>query len=1772
MAFSNKVAIDFDSMRKQTIASRKPPTLHTQKKSPAFSPSAIAKYTSKIFDTKIIPSIALTAPELLFKQLTDFSPIALNNPPASPLRGREIKRSAKTTGSIGVVALGSLLALSIPKLALAGTLGGSVLAIASSPLGLMGLVGGGLLLATFYIKYMFGFDKTMDKRNDNVGDPTLKNQIIAFSFIPMSIITGSGLCYLGSLLLPWGITPSFLGIAAVGIGVGTFSAVKSIYQSFKIKQQTITPGFKSNLRQIFETNLLSHAVQGAEAAYMFYRGATVFEIIIGAGAFAAKVIGATSLASLGAGVLWVGVPLFLLGSFHKRFVAHKMNEAKTDFGPRYDFSSARGRRAILFTALGSAVLGVTAWCFAMPAVNITLALAFFFVETHALIHNWSGQSGSREIIASLPEEYAEAEVWRAARRPTSPHITMIKPGFGAADYILPTNAIIYLRKGVNMDFSLNFAPNMGMPGEFKDAYVAFDFLRQKEAAILDLVDARHDAIIRLRASGGTLTSQYRELARLYEDLAKHWQVEAQGNFSTLSVTPYAGKSDVYSCADASQAERYYGQAIAWEGEKFQRQADSLMGRTRGLSEAEIDEHLQALEKQYSIIFHIFAPKQFRNYTPDVIKSKIREIDLFNHLTDKVKHGASILRRNRLTGEFYWELVPAKRGIRFNPSDNTKAWRNRPDTELHAVESNSDIAYFENSTLPDPLPDNRGRLHLRSSYTYGPNCGATTNLIVFKNPTETHDEVVWVPGMQLDPAIAAQLPKEWKRTDGQIDEAFTPGLIHFFESRYQTMCDGEHADINTSDFLAPLERDIKKAFAFVMWRVPEKTTVPNPMNLRGNNDPQGDLRESQADRLVRISASYAPFGLQVTEAATGKRLTIPYNWAKTRNIPAAVWSETHSIRLMTREDFKAEYGKEARDNHGDKLPYVIVPLDASGKKLGKPELVLPYSYFLGHPTEYSEAQFDRTLGRIGNSNFNAYTFERSDGTRYMRWLPREEDWPEMEFGEQYQTHEIKGKEIVLHACRWIGKRFNIDDQQLAINAGQQDSPNFKITAIERDSHLIPATEAASCELLQALAKSKGRQVLVRFTRSQKNNSRLTSRHYVEFRGKVRNMEGVVAQRICGDELELIRIQASDKRVIELGTDQQLLDGKPLMFPSTWINATRVRKHPSDSSKVDVELRFKNPYSGADEGTQLITMDRKLFPDIEKIYQHNPALPSTNADFVPAVFDQRQKRPEVTGLAGVENKLFLTFYTHQTTSVPHGLSLAPGEEIKLVDVQSVIRVKHLNDTNGVPAGTVEWVPLNHELPKASRSSIHFDHENHYLSSGLVFGREDTRVAPQHLVPIRSVNGGPVDDLILAPLLGAGLAGAEAATDDQKYYFGECDGEYNFYDGWIAEQRMPALGSRGPWSLQYAKSIRGAALNTGSNTVMRSPHLDLLFPREELEVYAVWNGRNYMPVPLLKSLFTETSTTEDAKGAMEKRAIFDLATTNDRTVRSIGASVNNIGEGIGQRGRWAAMLQFLSRVNKMLSDEIVRARILKQIPPQFTTKQLHEWFNTYTWYLDTTFKHIVPLVPLAYSLGLSTLPAGVVFPLFWFMKTFTGWPKYSADNQKVGVARVRSYFRNLALNYLYMPGISRNVSHIVDEAKGPFMSTAGSGDSSVFPWALRRLVYYFGGLSALQTGLGVYKMTFFGLTAFGLGMNVIWPAFMLLGVTYAIAMLIQEINYRFNTSDPTDKRAYMNKFKNKAGVPSKWEMLKKELLIPLTIDFYRDVKLAFQRFIQYQKNGTY
>jgi hypothetical protein len=1162
-------------------------------------------------DSLFKPEIAQVSPEkIMAEQAREarIQQIVSSLPkPEVYLPGQKAKIVApKKRSLIGPIAAGGLAALAatlIPSLAAAsqgGALGGALVALTSSPLGIAALVGGGALLATFYVKYLFGFDKGMELRNANPGNPSLRRQLAMFSLIPLPILAGSGLLYLGACLLPWGTAPTFFALAGAGLVYGIYKTAQSIRQTIRANQQTITPGYKSNPKGILSTNILSHGVQGAEAAYIFYRGATLFELLAGVGSLVAtcQVAGLLTLAS---GAASLGIPLFILTSIYLSFTSKKWNELQHKYGPRYDLSSGRGIRTVILAAAGCAAAGALIWGGAPVLLNIVLAVAFFYTEVHALIHNWSCQTGSREIIQTPPEEYSDTEVWNAARRPQSPWITAMKPSLDTKECMIPLLATLYLRKGTNWDF-INIVSTKGVHADAWETHECMRFLREKQEAILEIIERAWTRI----GLAPDLTDRYEELAAMYEEMANLWQRESAGDFSNLTVSELAGRTNVFRIASGSfcsavsspaegtihvpdNFERYLGEAIAYEGHKFRQTANEIRNRS-SRSQAEIDEHLETLTRQYSVIFHAFAVHgQFRNTIADIRSSKIRKIDIFNQLSMTYKTGGSILRKNRHTGEYYWEFIPCKRIRALDTATNTLHWTNRADAELAAVETYSDVRHLDNTGLTDPA----GPVHSREAYTYGAPRNGDHNTVVYENGRrETHtlnngivtvtdngvprdpnsDEVVWVPGMPITPQLEAALPAKWKDKGGKLHEDVVgPSLSHFFSSRYQTMLDGEHVGIIVSDFLAPMEKDIQDPYVFAIWKVPEQMSVPNAL----------PLRESTADQLVRISPFYANFMFRVTEEDTGLTLYIPYDWKKNpRMMSGNFWKDTAHVELMSRDEFRRRFGRDCRDNHGDKHPNVIVAYDARGNKLGKPEEALPYSNFLRDPHAYSSVEFDRGLGRIGDMVFVGYTFQRPDGTRYLRWLPREKDWPEIETDENHQSFEVKGQKIVLRSCRWIGKRFYYDQSRLGLDPGNHENPNFEVTGIEGP---------------QAFLGPNARSPFV-IDRCRRNADGSLQRHdYAPFDGRIKNLDNVVDQRVIGSDLELTRITPDDKQVVELGTEESL------NHPSTWISGTSINSHPTDRRKVRVTIDFTNPFDGSPAGTQDLDLDKNSFPDLDSIYQ-------------------------------------------------------------------------------------------------------------------------------------------------------------------------------------------------------------------------------------------------------------------------------------------------------------------------------------------------------------------------------------------------------------------------------------------------------------------------------------------------------------------------------------------------------------------------------------------
>jgi len=1787
-----------------------------------------------------------------------------------------------TVESIGAAALAALAITAIPKVAFAGTLGVTLAGLAATPLGAAGIATGVALLISLYVKHMFSFDKSMQKRNANPGDFTFAKQLATFGgMVSVPLIVGPGLVYLAVSLSSLPATPVFLGLAGAGLLYGVVQATRGAIKTKKSFDQTITQGYKvGGWRQIITSNYHSYMVQLSESAYTFYRGATLSVLFYEIATETTGKIVAAGLGGATSHLLYFGLPLFLLVSSYSRIVSKRRNELQSDFGFRYDLKTRQGIRNVMIAVGACAAIGVVAAPVASYAITVIAALAFFSTEAHGFVHNFRAQSSSRDVIHKAPNEYSDSEIWQTSQRPKSPWITILKPRFNMDEFFVFCVGTLFMREGTNWDF-LNIFSTMGRHKDLAVEKECKRFYREKQQRILDIVAVHKQQIETLDPS--RLRDKYILLGKLYEALAAHWEKEAEGDFSSFSVpgNKYSGRANVFTSDKANNLEKYLGKLFQYKAKKMRAQGEKLQRRRHGLTEAEISERLEGLERQYSAIFHTFNVNMHRNSSYDSKRSKIRKVDFYNMLTATFKTGASVLKKNRLNGEYYWEMIPCRRVLKLNHESQTLGWDNRSEAEmtetvtnlgriqrLGGVETYSDLACLDNTRVSDPT----GSLYTDEGYNYGHMKSGESQTVEFKDgrqktfhadgrvtwktsdgrafipdPAQPHiietqtnkkgetvflfdngtkqildqsgevkktieaDEVIWVPGMPLPAELEADLPAEFRGADGKVHEdVIKPTLTHFVGSKYQTMLDGEHVDITLSHYLARLEEDLQNPYVVAMYKVPEKVTVPNALHLK----------ENETDRLARVHGSLTPFMIRVKEKGDGREYYLPYNFKKSGLFNDDFWAHVTDVKLMSREEFVDEYGVVASDGHYDRHPNVIVPFDSNGNrvrtlsakalmrgvagknafekaanaeklfnelvKLGylkhvsgegevsvgivQPSLekairdnslpgvlasnpaakaiaenavnsgqVMPYSFFLKDPEQYKSIEFDRGLGRCGDRHMVAYTFERADGSRYMRWLPKpgDSDWPEIDFTEKHQRLEIKGDKIIVHACRFIGKRFSIDKHRLGLDSGTHDKPNFAVIGIEGPERFV---------------QGKNRFVLARTHTRTVDGHPERSHTVFDYKGK--DLISVIDQRqIDGQTLEIVKATTEDKRVVKLGATDQL------NFEPSFIESVKLEPATSDD-KVCVTITYKNPYTGeAIEGrdrTQKVYFDRKtagLPKDLNSVYNKGG-----NSAFLPKIFDQRQNN-EKTG--EISSQAFLVFYTAKTETVTHGLSLEADEDLRLIEVKSSLHIKHITDVAG-KAGTDEWVPFDHAMPTASKSELYFSPEDAPFSSGLEFGELDTMVGPQHLVPRDSVKGGLIDDFIKAPLLGRGNGGQESATDDQKYYFGEIEGEYNWFAGWVDDRKMPAMGSRGVFSLQYGKSQVDAALNTGSNTVMRAPHEEMLFPQfgEELELYA----EDEMPIGMSKSLFDGDSITEDAEGAWQKGKTFCRKTEYDPTVRTAGASVEGKKQAKGQRWRWAAMAARLQRAAKMVYNEIWRARIKKEIPTQYTTiKQMQEWFSTDTWYFDAAFKHVVPAIPFLFMLGLTPLPVDpVVFPILWAIKAIFSWTKYSSDSQKGGVHRSRSYFRNIALTLVWQPALLRGVGHIVDTARGKFETVGPPNGNMLNGWEIRRLVYWFGGLSWSTTAFGLYQVAVHSITSFGLMMNVIWPGFMSLLVIYSLRMVWMEMlkHHKINNISPLTKE----------GIKARYNVFNKEILRPLTVDWVQELGTALRNAGNYYARG--
>jgi hypothetical protein len=138
-----------------------------------------------------------------------------------------------------------------------------------------------------------------------------------------------------------------------------------------------------------------------------------------------------------------------------------------------------------------------------------------------------------------------------------------------------------------------------------------------------------------------------------------------------------------------------------------------------------------------------------------------------------------------------------------------------------------------------------------------------------------------------------------------------------------------------------------------------------------------------------------------------------------------------------------------------------------------------------------------------------------------------------------------------------------------------------------------------------------------------------------------------------------------------------------------------------------------------------------------------------------------------------------------------------------------------------------------------------------------------------------------------------------------------------------------------------------------------------------------------------------------------------------------------------------------------------------------------------------------------------------------------------------------------------------------------TATPKGKSFFPWALRRLVYYFGGLSGITTALGIYRIVAFGMASlgyFGLVMNVIWPAFMLVGVCYALKLAWTEIRERKDIDGLFSCAWQGAGHHDWAPLKKWWSTLSDEIIQPLTTDWFKEAGQSFKNAYAYFKGGEY
>ena len=461
--------------------------------------------------------------------------------------------------------------------------------------------------------------------------------------------------------------------------------------------------------------------------------------------------------------------------------------------------------------------------------------------------------------------------------------------------------------------------------------------------------------------------------------------------------------------------------------------------------------------------------------------------------------------------------------------------------------------------------------------------------------------------------------------------------------------------------------------------------------------------------------------------------------------------------------------------------------------------------------------------------------------------------------------------------------------------------------------------------------------------------------------------------------------------------------------------------------------------------------------------------------------------------------------------------------MIRVRSSILFQHENNLNGKNPGDQEWFPFDKKTQhfpaedpdQPERTTyLHFegDPRSPYGGTGLVWGKFEMCVAPQHFAP-----KDPRSESQLWPWhdQGGGFFGEIKKSDDGRDWL-------SYPNGQIEGREAPWFMPQGTHSLQASKYISWAAIFTGSNGIERAPWINRLFLQEELEFDA----------PYWSQLMHFVTITEDAQGAHEKALVYDEHTFYDQESKSLASIIETINMGDRQRRRWGAMVgYFLSFAFKYLRDEIIRCRLFgilakipvlgipferARIPHVYTREQIHEWINTGTFFLDALIKYIFALTPALYIfLGFTPLPATITFIAAWLYKTMTGWPAYGYQTAKWGVSPRRTIFpfpRNIFYWYFYLPNIFRGMLHNEDEDIGAFAPTFQTRGANITSSAKKQIFWVF---TALPTASAVYGLIKFYSLAFlfktgalaAIGSSL-WPLGLAIGASIIFHKLINKI----------------------------------------------------------------